>query len=664
MSDTRPASTPGPAPAAAPAAVPPSPAAPSPDARGAAHDLADALGVVRKRKAWIAGAALAGLASAVLWTLSVPPEYEATAQIEITQPRGSVIADGSLAQALNDDDVLETHHYLLTSRKVLEATVTSLDLGKKIPAKDPRDWLRKRVSVDRVPNTRILRVHAVAGDADLARDIANTVVDVYEKQDIDDRVNDSKKRLAELTLQITDVKSQVEKSELDLIQYVEGADLDLVDIPTAEGDAKGTDLSPTGSNLLRRLEDERSEKQLALDQGLLEKTEAHPEIVKLRAELTNLDRRIGDEKKRVADENKKRIRYGMLRRDAEINRQLFAGLMRELKATNLVGDDHEPHILRREPAISPRKPSRPKPARDLSLGLAAGLLFGIGLAFLQESLDRTLKTREEIERAVGLPILGVIHRVGGARRPSGERFVLQPDGAFGPEVEDFRTLRTNLRFARPDGANKIILVTSTAPEEGKTTIATNLAVVNALAGERVLLIDADLRRPAVHLALGMENADGLTNLLVERGLDAGALVRPTRWPNLSVLCAGSFAPNPPEILESARMRELLATFAKKFDRVVIDSPPQTSVVDPSILAPLVDGVLLVVSAGRVEAERARLAHRQLAGVGSRFFGAVVNQLSRRGERYGYGYGYGGYGYGYHTPAAGTERRDAKDDAAA
>lgn len=642
---------------------------------------------MRKRRGWIAGAAVAGLVCAGLWTFSVTPEYEAVSQIEVTPARGSTVIESPAGIPDGTDDAsFETHRYLMTSRDILAKTASSIDLASKLHMADGRDWLKKRVSVDRVPNTRILRVRATAPDAQLAADIANALVDVYTKDDIDERRKDSKKRLADLKEQIADVKAQVEKSELDLIQYVEKSDLDLVDVSSsAEADEKGTDLSPTGSNLLRTLESRRSLKELDLDHGLLDKTEANPDIIRLRQELKSLDRRIAEEKKRVADENKKRIRYGMLRRDAELNRQLFAFLMKQLKEQNLAGDDSEPHILIREAAVKPGRPVRPRPPMDLALGLAAGVLFGVGLAFLQESLDRTLKSREEIERAVGLPVLGVVHRVSGARRgarrgagkakaadgagasastsarATDERFILEPDGAWGPELEDFRTLRTNLRFSRPEGASRTVLVTSTAPEEGKTTIATNLAVVMALAGERVLLVDADLRRPAVHVALTLENGKGLTNALVERGIDAQSVVVATPWPNLSVVTAGSFAPNPPEILESARMRELLGAWEKRFDRVIIDTPPQSSVVDPSILAPHVDGVLLVVSAGRIEAERARLAHRQLAGVGARFYGAVVNQLTRRSDRYGgygYGYGYGGYG---RPPDDATRSRD---DAAA
>lgn len=612
-------------------------------------DLREVVHVLRKRWTWIAAAAVAGLSASALWTYTRTPLFEAVTQIEVI---GSPTVGGDLPFPYADDERtgFETHRYLLTSRRVLEAASASIDLPGRLDGAGP-DWLARRVTVERVPDTRIFRIAATAPDPGLARDIANALRDVYEQDDIGRRLAGAKKQLAWLEQQMGDVKGQVEQSELALIQYIETANLDLVDMPRGgDSEGNGSDLTPTGSGILASLEADLARKELALAQERLDRTDAHPGVVRAKQEMEILRTRIAAEKKRVAEENKKRIRYGMLRRDAELNRQLFHLLMKEVKETNLVGDEAQGRIEVLETAVANPSPVYPKPATNLPLGLAAGLLFGVGLVFLQESLDRTLKSREEVERALGLPVLGVVHRVGARRggRSRGapeERFLVRSDGGWSPELEDFRTLRTNLRFARPEGENRIVLVTSTAPQEGKTTIATNLAIVSAHAGEKVLLVDADLRRPAVHQALAIKNGVGLTNLLVERqGAPEGEALIPTAWPNLTVITAGAFAPNPPDLLESARCAELIAAWKKRYDRVIIDSPPQSSVIDPSILAPVVDGVLLVVSAGRIEAERARLSRRMLANAGARFYGAVVNHLSRSDDRYGYGYGYP-YSYG-------------------
>lgn len=629
--------------------------------------------MIRKHRRSIALAGAVGLAAAALWTFTRTPLYEATTQIEVTGAPQEQITKQALFGPIDEKSEFATHKFHLTSERILDAAAASIDLETRLGGSGAGGrWIAKRLSVERVPDTRIFRITARAPEAALAADLANAVAAVYEKDDVDRRAADAKKKLAWLDEQMADVKGQVETSELALIQYMETANMDLVEVSSSpDSDGSPSDLTPSGSPVLRDLESELGRKSLQLDRERLDKTDANPDVKRLREEMSILDKRIGVERKRVTEENKKRIRYGMLRRDAELNRQLFHVLMKELKEVNLVGDDDGSRIEVLRTAVATEHTVYPKPAQHLALGLAAGLLFGIGLAFLQETLDRTLKSREEIERLLGLPVLGVVHRVGASRRTGSkaflpkaadERFVLKLDGSgtWAPEVEDFRTLRTNLRFARPDGSNKTLLVTSTAPEEGKTTIATNLAVVMAQAGERVLLVDADLRRPAVHLALELENRRGLTNLLVEAGLADTDVVQATSAANLFVISAGPFAPNPPDILESARMRELLAQWRTRFDRVIIDSPPQTSVVDPSILAPLVDGVLLVVSSGRVDAERARLARRQLAASGARFYGCVVNYIQRGADPYSYGYAYKNEYYG-NRPAGETATGNGSGD---
>lgn len=633
--------------------------------------------MIEKRRTWIAAAGCVGLGVAALWTFTRTPLYESSTQIEVDS-RGSAALTRDALFGVDEQSEFATHRFHLTSERILDVAAASIDLPARLRMPGAGgSWIAAHLVVERVPDTRIFRISARAPDATLAADIAQTVAAVYEADDVDRRAADARRKLAWLDEQMADVKKQVEASELALIDYIEKSDLDLVEIGSGEASATGPDLKPAGSPALRNLEAELSRLTLELERERLDKTEVNPDVKRLRDERAIVSRRIAEEKKRIGEENKKRIRYGMLRRDAELNRQMFAHLMKELKQVNLLGEDDAGRIVVLRTAEPSGGPVYPRPLRHLAFGLLSGLLFGVGAAFLQESLDRSLKTREDVERALEIPVLGVIHRVGASARMAGaprrsvsaasasssrstqERILVHLDTpGWAPEVEDFRTLRTNLRFARPDGDNRTILVTSTAPEEGKTTVATNLALVMAQTGQRVLLVDADLRRPAVHVTLGIPNEVGLTNLLVaEDGRADDAAVVATSTPNLSAITAGAFAPNPPDLLDSGRMRELAKKWRGQFDRVIIDSPPQTSVVDPSILAPLVDGVLLVVAAGRVDADRARLARRQLAASGGRFYGCVLNHVLATPDGYGYGYGHG-YGYGYGNGGGDASKGDA------
>jgi capsular exopolysaccharide synthesis family protein len=211
-----------------------------------------------------------------------------------------------------------------------------------------------------------------------------------------------------------------------------------------------------------------------------------------------------------------------------------------------------------------------------------------------------------------------------------------------PVSEAFRTLRTNLSYTSPDQPLRSLLFTSAGPEEGKSTVAANLAVVLAQAGSRVLVVDADLRKPVMHKAFKLENRRGLTNALVE-DLDFAELVRSTDLPGLFVLTSGPIPPNPAELLGSARMQRLLPALAAAYDLVLVDTPPVLAVTDAAVLAPLVDGAILVARAGVTRTDLLKEAKEALERTGVRLLGAVLNGL--RPDTEGYYYYHYRYYYG-------------------
>jgi non-specific protein-tyrosine kinase len=305
-----------------------------------------------------------------------------------------------------------------------------------------------------------------------------------------------------------------------------------------------------------------------------------------------------------------------------------------------------------EPAVAPDQPSSPRPLLNTLLAAIVGLVLAVGIAFLVEFLDDSLKTADEVEEAVELPTLGAILRMkGDPGRSEIYRLatLLQPRS---PVAEAYRSLRTNIEFAAVDEPVPILLVTSSIPSEGKTTTAANLAVAFAQAGRQVLLVDADLRKPGIHRILDLPNAHGLTTLL--RSDDAGidTLTHATEQEHLRVLTTGSLPPNPAELLGSQRFRSVLARLAESADLVILDSPPLQAVTDAAILAALADGTLLVVDAGRTRRGAVRQGREALAKAGARVLGVALNRLSERVYSDYYQY-YGGY-----YPSAterGTER---------
>jgi capsular exopolysaccharide synthesis family protein len=296
-----------------------------------------------------------------------------------------------------------------------------------------------------------------------------------------------------------------------------------------------------------------------------------------------------------------------------------------------------------EPAVAPAQAVSPRPLLNTLLAAVLGLLIAAGVAFIAEYLDDGVKDAAAVQEASGLSTVGTIARMKGDRSRS-EIYrlaaLLYPRSSL---AEAYRTLRTNIEFASVDGPIQTLLVTSSAPGEGKTTTASNLAVVFAQAGRRVLLVDADLRKPGVHLVFDLPNTHGLTNLLRNEHADLGAVAQVTEQDNLRVLTTGPLPPNPAELLGSQRMRSVLEQLKTGFDLLIVDSPPVQAVTDATILSSFLGGTLLVIDASR---SRRRVVHQAREGLdraGARVLGAVLNRVPTKTlARYAdYGDVYGG-----------------------
>jgi capsular exopolysaccharide synthesis family protein len=306
-----------------------------------------------------------------------------------------------------------------------------------------------------------------------------------------------------------------------------------------------------------------------------------------------------------------------------------------------------------DPAPLPGSAVYPQPVRNIGLAAIVGLLLGVGGAVLRETLNTSVRTPEDVAAASGAPILGSIAYDASAAK---EPLVTGLD-THAPRVEAFRMLRTNLQFVDVDRASKLFLVTSSLPGEGKTTTATNLAVTLARAGQRVVLVEGDLRRPKVGEYLRLETVVGLTTVLVGR-LAIDDALQPWGKDGLVVLTSGATPPNPSELLQSQSMAQVLADLRRRFDVIVVDAPPLLPVTDAALLAAQADGALLVVRHGKTKREQVRGSVERLQAVGGRLVGVVLNMAPQRGnDSYSYGYG---YGYGY-APASGRRRATGAQD---
>lgn len=350
-----------------------------------------------------------------------------------------------------------------------------------------------------------------------------------------------------------------------------------------------------------------------------------------------LDQQKGD----ALELNRKGIDYGVLARDAAASRQMFDSLMQRVKETSVSGELKTSNIRIVDEAEVPRKPASPRKGLNILLALFGGGMLGIGFAFFFEYLDNRIKNPDEIEQHLNLPFLGMVPSVnvktleksmaGSGGSPG---VGLANDGIPHNFAESFRALRTNVLFSTAEQGSHSIVVTSTGPSEGKTSVACNLAIALAQAGERVLLIDADLRKPRVAGIFGKPQKPGLSNVLVGNAKASEAL-HGTSVPRLWVMPAGVHAPNPPELLGSKRCRDFMDSLGEHFDWVIVDSPPVMAVTDAAVIAHRVTGVLFVIGSEMTTRGAARRAVKQLEHARAKFVGAVLNRVDLQHNAYYY-----------------------------
>ena len=288
----------------------------------------------------------------------------------------------------------------------------------------------------------------------------------------------------------------------------------------------------------------------------------------------------------------------------------------------------------------------PKPVLNLALGALIGILIGAGVAVLRELLDNTVSSPEDVEQTAEAPVLASIAYDSDVPKHP----LLTEAGSHAPRVEAFRLLRTNLQFLNLDTRPRSLVITSAVPGEGKTSTATNLAIALAQTGQRVLLVDGDLRRPKVASVLGLERSVGLTTVLVGRS-ELQDSIQKHAASGIFLLASGPIPPNPTEVLQSHAAQSLFDRLNQMFDMVIIDAPPLLPVSDAAIMARDVDGAILVVRHGKTTKDQLRQARLRLDQVDANLFGVAVNMAPRRGKgAYGYSYGYG-YEYSYEPKRA-------------
>lgn len=339
-------------------------------------------------------------------------------------------------------------------------------------------------------------------------------------------------------------------------------------------------------------------------------------------------------------------KYSDLKLAHDTNRRLYDVAVKSLKETGLSGNTRLNNVSMLDAARPSFGPARPNVQRNVAGAALLGLLLGVLLAFLLEFLDNTVTTQEQVEELLRVAFLGIVPSVeNAATKLTGPIELIVKDQPKSAVAECCRAIRTNLLFMSPDRPLRAMLVTSAGPREGKTTSSTCLALTMVESGNRVLLVDADLRRPRLHNVFGVPNTKGMSSLIVGEGKLDDA-VRDSGIPGLSLLTCGPIPPNPAELLHTQMFKDLLEEMKSKFDRVIIDSPPIGAVADAVVISTLVDGTVLIVKSSVTSKDMAKRAVRTLKDVNARIFGVVLNDISLEDRHSGGYYYYSKYGYYY------------------
>lgn len=365
---------------------------------------------------------------------------------------------------------------------------------------------------------------------------------------------------------------------------------------------------------------------------------------------------LADVRTEAAALEKKLIDLKFLEAEALRNEALFQSVDRRTSEVDLTALMRNNNIRRVDVAVPSDNPVRPKLAINLAMALVLGLLGGCALAFAIEMLDTTVKSREDIESVIGNSLLGVVPALDPldlkAMRTETDRHLFVYARPRSNVAECLRSVRANVLFRLPQKPVRTLLITSAAPMEGKSFTSSNLSAIIAMTGSRVLLIDADLRRPSLHKRFGLANDLGLANLLLGES-SSEEVIRPTHVPGLDIVVAGPPPANPGELLGSGPMQRALKSF-RGYDFIIVDSPPVNIVADPLVLSSQVDGVLVVVEANRTSKTMVAQASARLREVNAPVLGAIVNKLNMATAGYGYNY-YDTYGYYYTEAEAEADR---------
>ncbi len=647
------------------------------------------LGLVLRHRTLLIACAAVGLLIGLVVALVQTPEYQAGVllQIDPPPPTFASVSDALLVGAgggyWQNTDFYNTQFKVLRSKGLGEKVVARLKLTDREPFKSSADAavvFMSHVGVEPVPESRLVMVTVTHRDPREASLWANTLGDVYIEQSLATRVESAQKAMEWLQERLAATQAGMRDAQDRLFQSYRTQDLF---VPEGSVAAVSTSIARLQEDFVqaqaRRIAIEAALKQagemraageafdalpqvasdpvvtgfntqlasLSVELGRLGEKyrEGHPEVQKvkaqveqlnrakasrasqilegLRAELTQLQKReselrnaIDTQKATAANQSRKSTELEALKKEVESEKGLYEVLLQKINETDIASSIRSNNVSIVDRASPPQFPVRPQKRRIALAGMLLGLVAGLGLVLARDQLANTIRDPDEIERYLHLDLLAAV-----------PRYEEEHDTLA---TEAYQNLRTALIFARREERGQVVLVTGTAPQEGKTTTIVNLAKLLAGSGEKTVVVDCDLRRAQLHQRLGVSREPGFTDCFVHKE-DLRSVVRATPPANLSVLTAGALPPNPPALLARKQLAALLADLAAEFEWVLVDSPPLASVTDALLLARHADHTVLVVQHDKVDKKLIKRSVSALTKVTPHVLGVVLNVVDVRGR---------------------------------
>ena len=585
---------------------------------------------------WVLGLVMGGAGGYFASNYQIPV-YQTSTRVMIMRPPQEGISDYTY---LSTQQLTQTYVQLVTTSPVLEAA--SAEVGYEIEL--------EQINVQQIRDTQVIQLTVEDDNPERASQIANVLVTKLIEQNDTFQAGRFNSAEASLQVQIHQMETQIsglqtiinQVSNQNLQEQIDQLEEQIAplqqEILTLEQEIAALPNYITENKVLI------AQKQARIDQ-IKPLLSVYQEIYSNLIVLGKPIQGGSDDPQLV-----------QLQSTLGLYQQIYINLLNSLETIRLARLQNTPNIVQIEPASVPDVPIRPRTMMNTVLATVVGLMLAVGIIFLVEHLDDTLKTPDEVERALGVPVLGFIADMQ-YKGKDGEVYVARQPRS--PVSEAFRLLRTNLEYASVQKPIRTLLVTSPEPSEGKTTVAVNLAAIYSQAKRSVVLVDADMRHPNVHRYMGLTNRDGLSNLFREQITVSKVARNRVDLPKLTILTTGNLPPNPAELLGSDRMSWILEELHTGAEMVIIDTPPSL-VADAQVLAAKVDAVLIVIKPGKTSAEAARSSIELYRRAGARVVGVVLNRIPRNRPYY-----YGGYKYyspygdkkGYYS-AANTDFEEA------